>query len=119
MTSARLPLAAICLWSVSASAQSEPVIERVEPTSGPPGTVVNVIGRRFGTGAQVRIGEQTLELVNQLPNRLSGRVPAGAARGYVAVVASGGTVRGPEFRVTPPPPPPAIDALDPPKGPPG
>ena len=112
-------LAAWIAAPAAGQAQGAPVIERVEPTSGPPGTVVNVIGRRFGQGAQIRIGEQPLVLVDQLPNRLSARVPPGAASGLVAVVAAGGTVRGPEFRVTAPPPAPVIDAMEPAKGPPG
>jgi hypothetical protein len=54
-----------------------------------------------------------------LPNRLSIRVPEGVQSGHVAVTTTAGTVRGPEFRVTPPPPAPVIEAVDPPRGPPG
>jgi IPT/TIG domain len=102
-----------------AQADAVPVIERVEPTSGPPGTVVHVIGRRFGTAGKLQIGAQTLEIVGSQPNRISGRIPPDAQSGHVAVVTAGGTVRGPEFRVTATPPAPVIQSVVPAKGPPG
>lgn len=105
--------------AVAAAAQSGPMIEEVEPTSGPPGTLVHVTGRRFAANAQVSIGGQAIATERRLPNRISVRVPAGTASGLVAVSGSNGTVRGPEFRVTPAPPAPAIDAIEPASGRPG
>src|SRR5262245_16958340 len=101
------------LLAGTAVAQRGPVIEDVEPTSGPPGTLVHVTGRRFAANAKVSIGGQTLATENRLPNRISVRVPAGTPSGAVAVSGSNGTIRGPEFRVTPPAPVPAIDGIDP------
>jgi hypothetical protein len=100
-------------------AEPVPVIERVEPTSGPPGTIVHVIGRRFGSRAKIQLGAQALELVASQANRLSARIAEDAQTGYVAVVSAGGTVRGPEFRVTARPPAPVIESVAPAKGPPG
>ncbi len=102
-----------------AQADAAPVIERVEPTSGPPGTVVHVIGRRFGTSAKIQLGAQTLNVVSSQPNRISARIAQDAQSGHIAVVTAGGTVRGPEFRVTATPPAPVIESVAPAKGPPG
>lgn len=105
--------------SVSAYAQTGPVIEEVAPTSGPPGTLVHVTGRRFAANAKVSIGARVLVSEQRLPNRISVRVPEGAASGAVSVSGSNGSVRGVEFRVTPPAPAPAIDAIEPSSGKPG
>jgi hypothetical protein len=107
------------LLTAGASAQTGPVIEDVEPTSGPPGTLVHVTGRRFPPDAKVSIGGRVLASEQRLPNRISVRVPAGAASGPVAVTGSTGSVRGLEFRVTPPAPAPAIDGIEPASGRPG
>ena len=107
------------LLTARASAQTAPVIEEVAPTSGPPGTLVHVTGRRFAENAKVSIGSQVLVTQQRLPNRISVRIPDGALSGLVAVTGSNGTVRGTEFRVTPPPPAPAIDAIEPTTGKPG
>lgn len=101
------------------AAQALPVIEQIEPSSGPPGTVVNIVGRRFSSDAKVTLGTQPLPIVASLPNRVSVRIPEGALSGNVAVTVASGTVRGPEFRITPPPPAPAVDVIEPLKGPPG
>jgi hypothetical protein len=105
--------------SAQSAASAGPVIEQVEPTSGPAGTVVNIIGRRFGADSKVSLGAQALPIVQSLPNRISVRVPEGVQSGNMAVTSAGVTVRGPEFRLTPPLPAPVIDSIDPPKGPPG
>jgi hypothetical protein len=101
------------------STETAPVIERVEPTSGPPGTIMHVIGRRFGADARLQIGATSVEVVSSQANRISGRIAEGQQSGHVAVVASTGTVRGPEFRVTARPPAPLITSIEPAKGPPG
>ena len=100
-------------------AQSGPVIEEVEPTSGPPGTLVHVTGRRFAPNAKVSIGGLPLATEQRLPNRISVRIPAGAPSGPVAVTGSNGAIRGVEFRVTPPAPAPLIESIEPASGRPG
>jgi hypothetical protein len=114
-------LAVFAAWVVpqGAHAQTAPVIEDVAPTSGPPGTLVQINGRRFTPEATVQIGTQTITIVDRVPNRLSVRVDAGVQSGHIAVTTAAGTVRGPEFRVTPPPPQPVIEAVAPLRGPPG
>jgi hypothetical protein len=112
-----LPLSS--LGARTALGQTAPVIEEVEPTSGPPGTLVRISGRRFSDGATVSIGSQSVAIAERLPNRLSIVIADATQSGHVAVTTTAGTVRGPEFRVTPPPPAPMIEAFDPPRGPPG
>ena len=102
-----------------AQAQTGPVIEDVEPTSGPPGTVVRVSGRHFPKDASVSIAGRALPVVERLPNRISVQVVEGSPSGNVAVSGQTGAVRGPEFRVTPVPPAPTITAVEPTKGAPG
>jgi hypothetical protein len=115
-------LVGICGWDApraGAQAPAAPVIERVEPTSGPPGTVVHVIGRRLGPQVQVLLGSQPLAVLGSLPNRISVRIPEGSASGHITLRSAAGTVRGQEFRVTELPPSPQIEAMEPAKGPPG
>ncbi|MFI5308149.1 MAG: IPT/TIG domain-containing protein [Polyangiales bacterium] len=118
MSSCAIQLAAAWLASTSV-AQGAPVIEQVEPTSGAEGTTVNIVGRRFGADARVSIGVDPLPLISSRPNRLTVRIPQGTHSGNIAVSSAGATVRGPEFRVTPPLPAPAVDSFEPQKGPPG
>jgi hypothetical protein len=99
--------------------QAPPVIEAVSPTSGPTGTIVQINGRRFGPEATVRVGDQPMQIVDRMPNRLSVRIAPGALGGIVSVTTATGTVRGSEFRVTPPPASPVIDSILPVSGPPG
>jgi hypothetical protein len=113
---------ALTLWAPAAQpvhAQTGPMIEDIEPTSGPPGTVVRITGRRFAKQAEVKIAGQVLPVVDRLPNRISVLIVEGAPSGYLAVTGDNGAVRGPEFRVTPTPPAPTIEALEPAKGAPG
>jgi hypothetical protein len=103
----------------SAFAQTGPMIEDVEPTSGPPGTLVHVTGRRFAPNAKLSIGGQDMSIESRLPNRISVRIAANTPSGAVAVSGANGSVRGVEFRVTPAPPPPIIDSVEPASGRPG
>lgn len=113
---------AVALCTVSATALAaphKPVVEHIEPTSGPPGTEVAIVGRNFGPGTEVRIDKTLLPVQELLPNRVTVRVPDGAATGYVNVQTPGGSQLGPEFRVTAPLPAPRITGIDPSSGPPG
>lgn len=104
---------------VAPAAQTAPVIEHIEPTSGPPGTVVQIVGRRFGAAPSVSLGAAAVTVLVSQPNRIKFSIGANTASGNITVATSTGSVRGPEFRVTPPPPAPTIEALDPERGPPG
>jgi IPT/TIG domain len=103
----------LSVWVVSpVSAQvrePNPVIERIEPTSGPVGTEVQLIGRYFRPEQVVRVGEVQTEIVSRIPNRWTVRIPANATRGRVAIeVPNAAVILGPEFRVLSAPPAPVV-----------
>lgn len=102
-----------------ASAQPVPVIERIEPTSGPVGTQVEIIGRRIHPHSTVKIGNVPVEVVRRLPNRWTVRIPQGAQTGNIVIETRWGTTQGPLFRVTTAAPAPVIEGIDPTSGPPG
>lgn len=103
-----------------AEAQRNPaVIERIEPTSGPAGTVIQIVGRQFHDQTTAFIGQTALEIVARLPNRMSVRVPAGAQTGVISVRTPAGITVGPQFVVTAAAPAPAIQRIEPAAGAPG
>jgi hypothetical protein len=58
--------------------QPPPVIERLEPTSGPPGTVVTMIGRFFRPDMQLRLGDVPVEVLTRLTTRWTFHIPPNA-----------------------------------------
>lgn len=112
------------LWAMGATASAQvPVFERIEPTSGPVGTEVQIIGRRFAEDSKFYLNNVELEIVRKLPNRWTVRITAGAPSGRVAArYMEGGqsrTALGPEFRVINSVPAPVITNVSPLSGPPG
>ncbi len=97
----------------STRAQVNTVIERIEPTSGPIGTSIDIVGRGFEPAMSVTIGETPMEVTGRLPNRWTVRVPNGSATGVVALRTASRTFPGPEFRVTAAPPAPTITRVTP------
>ena len=94
--------------------QPPPVIERIEPTSGPPGTTVQMVGRYFRPEQLVRLAGQPLEIVSRMPSRWTLRIPEGARSGRVSIEVPGvATTIGPDFRVVAAAPPPAIADVQP------
>ena len=55
-----------------------PVVERLEPTSGPPGTSVVLNGRHFDDAQTLWLGGSQLEVTSRHPNRWTVRIPEGA-----------------------------------------
>lgn len=90
-----------------------PVVQRIEPTSGPPGTTVSVIGRHFDSHQTVFLGSTPLEVQSRLPNRWTVTVPDGATSGNIEVRTGRGNVRGPRFRVTTARPAPVVSGFSP------
>jgi hypothetical protein len=104
----------------SASAQAIPLIESIDPTSGPPGTQVTVVGRNFDAQTQVFLGNVPLEIVSRSPARWVVRIPQGAQTAQLYVRnATGPSTVNPTFRITAPPAAPVVERLEPPSGPPG
>ena len=102
-----------------ALAQPRPVIERIEPTSGPPGVTVQIIGRRIHPHSHILLGETELEVLGRLPNRWTVRIPATAQSGNIVVRTRWGNYPGPYFRVTTARPAPVVERIVPTQGPPG
>ncbi len=96
-----------------------PLVERIEPTNGPPGTQVQIIGRGFGRVRGVLLGGEPLRVLRRLPNRWTVVVPAGAASGPIVLRTARGDFQGPYFRVTAARPAPQLTSVEPPAGPPG
>ncbi|MCB9601914.1 MAG: IPT/TIG domain-containing protein [Sandaracinus sp.] len=102
-----------------ALAQPRPVLERIEPTSGPPGTTLTLVGRGFQHVQQVRVGDTALAVQERLPFRWTVVVPAGATSGPVILQTRHGEFVGPYFRVTASLPAPTVQGISPLAGPPG
>jgi hypothetical protein len=100
--------------------RNRPVIERIEPTSGPGGTVVTIVGRNFNTGDQVFYGGAALAVQSVVPTRITVAVPIGARSGRFTVQGPAGTAESSQsFNVVLPPPPPVLTGFAPVAGVPG
>lgn len=97
-----------------------PVVQRIEPTSGPPGTTLNLVGRFFDAEQTIWLGDAQLAIQSRLsPNRWTATIPDGARSGNLEIRTARGNVRGPRFRVTAAAPPPTIASFSPRSGAPG
>ncbi|MBX7194998.1 MAG: IPT/TIG domain-containing protein [Sandaracinaceae bacterium] len=107
-------LAALPSASRAQIQQPPPVIERLEPTAGPVGTTVQVLGRFFRADQRLFLGNVELPVGSRLPSRWSVTIPAGAQTGRLEVrLADGTTVTGPELRVLASVPTPSIAGFTP------
>jgi len=96
---------------------SRPVIERIEPTSGPPGTTVTIVGRNFMDVQQVFFSGQSLPIQSVVPTRITVVVPAGARSGRFSVQGPTGSAESSQsFNIVQPPPPPVITGFAPAAG---
>lgn len=93
-----------------------PVVQRLEPTAGPPGTTVSLVGRYFDRHQTVWLGSTQLPVQSRLPNRWTVSIPEGAHSGRLQIRTSRGNVRGPRFRVTEAAPAPVISGFSPEDG---
>lgn len=100
-------------------AQPRPVVERVQPASGPPGTSVQIIGRRLGRHSQILLGNVELPVSQRLPNRWTVTIPVNAPSGPIIIRTRAGDFQGPYFRVTAARPAPVVTSIQPPAAPPG
>jgi len=114
-----LTLVLTAIFVSSAGAQQAPVVERVEPTAGPPGTFIQIFGRRLKGDATVRINQTALTVEQRLPHRITARIPEAATTGQIVIEMDAATIVGPEFRVISPLPVPNVSGFSPRQGPPG
>jgi hypothetical protein len=93
-----------------------PVISSLNPTSGPVGTVVVIVGASFtGTTGVSFNGTAAPGFVVNSNNSITVSVPSGASTGNVTVTTPGGTSNGVAFTVTASPP--TISSFTPGSGP--
>lgn len=103
----------------AASAQPRPVIERIEPASGPIGTEIQLIGRQIHRHSEILLGGTVLPVLRRHPGRWVVSIPAGARSGNITVRTTTGEFRGPYFRVTAGRPAPLVRSMSPTNGGPG
>ncbi len=114
-----LSLAAASALPIAASAQPRPVIERIEPASGPVGIQIQLIGRQIHPQSEILLGETVLPTVRRHPGRWVVSIPEGAQSGNITVRTRWGEFRGPYFRVTAGRPAPIVRSMTPTTGGPG
>jgi hypothetical protein len=100
-------------------AQQGPMIERIEPTAGPVGSSVDIIGRRFNGKVEVKLGKTALEVQQNTAYRITAKITSGATSGPIIVTTDNGSVDGPDFQIIAPLPVPEISGFAPVSGPPG
>ncbi len=111
--------ASLALAPQVASAQIRrpmPVVQRIEPTAGPPGTTVSLLGRYFDPAQTIFLGDAELVIQSRLPNRWTATIPPGAQSGTLEIRTARGNVRGPRFRVTEAAPAPVVSGFSPSSG---
>ena len=90
-----------------------PVMERVRPTAGPPGTRIQLVGRHLGYQSRVFLGDVELPVLERLPNRWTLEIPPGARSGQLLLRTAQGAYAGPAFRVSAARSNPSISGLEP------
>lgn len=96
------------------AAQARPMIEHIEPTAGPPGTRVRIVGRGFQRSYRVLFNEHPVQPVEVLPERITVIVPDGAQTGRWVLASGTDEVETREvFRVTAAEPAPVVSGFEP------
>lgn len=103
-----------CSQAAVVSAQTRPMIERIVPTAGPPGTRVRIEGRGFSRGLRVLFNERPVTPTEVLPERITVAVPDDARSGRFVLALGADETESPEtFRVTERLPAPVVRSVDP------
>ncbi len=103
----------VLAFAPSVLAQTHPLIEHIEPTAGPPGTSVRIIGRGFIHAYRVLFDEHPVTPEEVLPERITVIVPEGAQTGHWVLSNGSDEVESEVFRVTAPEAPPVITSIEP------
>ncbi|MDZ7714689.1 MAG: IPT/TIG domain-containing protein [Balneolaceae bacterium] len=96
----------------------DPEITGIQPTSGPPGTLVTISGQGFApeaSGNEVSFGGTVAQINTASESQLQATVPEGATSGAVTVTVGNKTASGPSFTVEAKAP--VINSIDPQSGP--
>lgn len=111
---AALPLALALAAPAAVVAQARPMIEHIEPTAGPPGTRVRIVGRGFQRSYRVLFNERPVTPVEVLPERITVVVPEGAQTGRWVLSNGSDEVETRDlFRVTAADPAPVVRSVEP------
>ena len=92
----------------------DPEITSIQPTSGPPGTMVTISGKGFApeaSGNEVSFSGTTAQISSASESQLQVIVPDGASSGSIRVTVGNKTASGPSFTVEPKAP--GISSVDP------
>ncbi len=106
----------LCLATLSPAAlyaQARPMIEHIEPTAGPPGTRVRIVGRGFQRSYRVLFNERPVTPVEVLPERITVVVPEGAQTSRWVLSNGSDEVETEVFRVMAAEPAPVVSAVEP------
>jgi hypothetical protein len=87
-----------------AAAQIHPTADRVTPVSGPPGTLVTLVGHGFIRGVAVYLEGVLLPIVRRTQTRMVVRIPDGAHSGTLLVTYGDEEENAGEFQVSAPRP---------------
>lgn len=104
---------ALALAPVTVAAQPRPMVERIQPASGPPGTQVRIVGRGFTRAYQVSFNGAPVTPLEVLPERIVVTVPEGAQTGAFLLTQGDDQLQTETFTVSAPSPAPVITALEP------
>lgn len=96
-----------------------PLLERIEPNAGPPGTLLRITGRRLRDDTRVLLGEAELPIELRTPTLITVRVTAGVQSGPLRLASGQGVLEGPRFDVTAAPRVPTLARIAPARGGPG
>lgn len=103
-----------CGQAAVAFAQTRPMIERIVPTAGPPGTRVRIEGRGFSRAVRVLFNERPVAPSEVLPERITVTVPDEARSGRFVLATGTDETESPEtFRVTERLPAPVVRSVEP------
>jgi hypothetical protein len=113
MRSTLLFATAVFFSPVVVHAQARPMIEHIEPTAGPVGTRVRIVGRGFQRNYRVLFNERAVTATEMLPERITVVVPDGASTGRWVLSNGTDEVESEVFRVTEQAPPPTMGSIEP------
>jgi hypothetical protein len=105
--------------SVAFADTAPPLLERIEPNAGPPGTLLRITGRRLRDDTRVLLGEAELPIELRTPTLITARITPGAHSGPLRLASGQGELHGPRFIVMPAPRPPTLARITPARAGPG
>jgi hypothetical protein len=84
------------VWSSSGfTVVPPPVVERISPSNGAPGTLLTITGLNLGSAANVLIGGNRADSVSVVsPTEITAVVPFGVSSGVITVSTDGGSASG-------------------------